>query len=270
MSREDWSALRPPARKDAAGARDPRAAGVLPRRGGQPGHQLSAGHPAGADRRAAGLSEALLGLLAALAADAPEVTSATTALAQHQQKVGAGVIIGSNVINLAALFGLGGVVAGGIALHRKVVPLGGMVGLWVAVVCLVTITGTLRPRPAWSRCSPSCSRTSSCSARDAPGWAACRSPGAGTWLTVAFSRKKRSWRRSSTRRAAAPGRAGGRGRAGPRGGGQRGHGAVRDVGGAHFGVPQIVTGGVVLAAVTSPANAVAAVDWPPEAAAWPC
>ena len=50
-----------------------------------------------------GLSEALLGVVAALAADAPEITSAVTALAQHQQKVGAGVIIGSNVFNLAAL-----------------------------------------------------------------------------------------------------------------------------------------------------------------------
>ena len=59
-----------------------------------------------------GLSEALLGLVAALAADAPEITSAVSALAQHQQKVGAGVIIGSNVFNLAALLGLGGVVAG--------------------------------------------------------------------------------------------------------------------------------------------------------------
>ncbi|HXF21657.1 MAG TPA: hypothetical protein VN597_14455, partial [Streptosporangiaceae bacterium] len=92
-----------------------------------------------------GLSEALLGLLAALAADAPEITSAVTALAQHQQKVGAGVIIGSNVFNLAALLGLGAVVAGGIALHRNVVLLGGTVGLWVAVICLVTTTGTLPP-----------------------------------------------------------------------------------------------------------------------------
>jgi len=33
-----------------------------------------------------GLSEALLGMVAALAADAPEITSAVTALATHQQK----------------------------------------------------------------------------------------------------------------------------------------------------------------------------------------
>ena len=75
-----------------------------------------------------GLSEALLGVVAALAADAPEITSAVAALAAHQSKIGAGVILGSNVFNLAALLGLGAVVAGGIALHRRVVLLGGVVG----------------------------------------------------------------------------------------------------------------------------------------------
>ena len=44
-----------------------------------------------------GLSEALLGIVAALAADAPEVTAAVTAIAGHQQRLGAGVVIGSNV-----------------------------------------------------------------------------------------------------------------------------------------------------------------------------
>ena len=92
-----------------------------------------------------GLSEALLGLVAALAADAPEITSAVSALAQHQQKVGAGVIIGSNVFNLAALLGLGAIVAGSIALHRRVVTLGGIIALWIAAVCLITTTGTIPP-----------------------------------------------------------------------------------------------------------------------------
>lgn len=88
-----------------------------------------------------GLSEGLLGVLAALAGDAPEITSAVTALALGQAQVGAGVVIGSNVFNLAALLGLGAVVAGGIALHRKVVLLGGVVGAWIAVVCLVMVLG---------------------------------------------------------------------------------------------------------------------------------
>src|ERR1039457_2005618 len=56
-----------------------------------------------------GLSEALLGLLAALAADTPEITAAVTALTHHQLAVGSGVVIGSNAFNLAALLGLGAV-----------------------------------------------------------------------------------------------------------------------------------------------------------------
>ena len=90
-----------------------------------------------------GLSEGLLGVLAALAADAPEITSAVTALALGQDQVGAGVVIGSNVFNLAALLGLGAVVAGYIALHRRVILLGGVVGVWVAVVCLVMVLGLI-------------------------------------------------------------------------------------------------------------------------------
>src|SRR5712691_4218467 len=79
----------------------------------------------------AGLSEALLGMVAALAADAPEITAAVAALAHRQASVGAGVVIGSNVFNLAALLGLGALVAGRIGLHRRVVWLSGSVGVWV-------------------------------------------------------------------------------------------------------------------------------------------
>jgi Ca2+/Na+ antiporter len=55
------------------------------------------------------LSDAPLGLVAALAADAPEVTAAITATAGYQQRIGAGVVIGSNAFNLAALLSLGAV-----------------------------------------------------------------------------------------------------------------------------------------------------------------
>lgn len=92
-----------------------------------------------------GLSEALLGMLAALAADTPEITAAITALAHNERAVGAGVVIGSNVFNLAALLGLGAVVAGRLVLHRKVVLLGGAVGLWMATVCLVSVGKVVDP-----------------------------------------------------------------------------------------------------------------------------
>jgi cation:H+ antiporter len=50
------------------------------------------------------------------------------------------VIIGSNVFNLAALLGLAAVVAGWIAFHRRVVLLGGVPAVWVAAVTLLTVT----------------------------------------------------------------------------------------------------------------------------------
>ncbi len=90
-----------------------------------------------------GLSEALLGMVAALAADAPEITASVTALAHHRRAVGAGVTIGSNVFNLAALLGLGAVVAGRIGLHRKVVVLGGTVALVVAGVCVLAVADVI-------------------------------------------------------------------------------------------------------------------------------
>ena len=93
----------------------------------------------------AGFSEAWLGLVAALAADAPEITSSVVALARGQASVGAGVIIGSNVFNLAALLGLAAVVAGSIAFHRRVVVLSGVPAVWVAAVCLLAVAGVVTP-----------------------------------------------------------------------------------------------------------------------------
>ena len=90
-----------------------------------------------------GLSEALLGIVAALAADAPEITAAITALTSHQRRIGAGVVLGSNVFNLAALLGLGAVVAGRIGLHRRVVVLSGTMAMWVALVCVLVVAGAL-------------------------------------------------------------------------------------------------------------------------------
>jgi len=88
-----------------------------------------------------GLYEALLGMLAALAADAPEITASVTALAGHHTGIGAGVVIGSNVFNLAALLGLGAFVAGEIKLHQRVVLLEGTVAILTATVCIGVVLG---------------------------------------------------------------------------------------------------------------------------------
>jgi cation:H+ antiporter len=99
-----------------------------------------------------GFSEALLGIVAALAADAPELTAAITALVHHEHQVGAGVIIGSNVFNLASLLGLGALVAGRIAMHRRVIELSGAAAIWVAGVCVAAVVGAVTPVVALGLC----------------------------------------------------------------------------------------------------------------------
>ena len=53
-----------------------------------------------------GFPEALIGLLTALAADGPEISSALYALFKDAKNVSVGVLVGSNAFNLAAMIGL--------------------------------------------------------------------------------------------------------------------------------------------------------------------
>jgi cation:H+ antiporter len=208
-----------------------------------------------------GLSEGLLGVLAALAGDAPEITSAVTALALGQAQVGAGVVIGSNVFNLAALLGLGAVVAGRIALHRKVILLGGVVGIWIAVVCLVMVLGLIPAGAALVAALAAlipylivlgASRARLARIPLARRWAA--------WLAEAVSEEE-----AELEEVIHP--AHGRGRDVAVAGAMLAVVVAASVAmeqaatrlGTHFSIPPIIIGGVVLAAVTSLPNSVAAV-----------
>ena len=86
-----------------------------------------------------GVTEAVLGLTAAIAADAPEITSAVTALARGQHDVGVGVALGANVFQLAALLGIGAVVARGISLDRRVVTFEAVAAVWIAVIAFAVV-----------------------------------------------------------------------------------------------------------------------------------
>jgi cation:H+ antiporter len=81
-----------------------------------------------------GLPETLLGLLTALAADAPETASAIAALAKGAHDVGLGVVIGSNVFNLAAMVGLSAILCGGISIRREALAIEGAVALAATLV----------------------------------------------------------------------------------------------------------------------------------------
>lgn len=91
------------------------------------------------------MSEAALGLVAALAADSPEITSSIAALRSGQRGVGIGVVLGSNVFNLAALLGLGALAAGRIVLHRRVIILEGMVAAFMLTAVLLLVGGIVGP-----------------------------------------------------------------------------------------------------------------------------
>lgn len=92
-----------------------------------------------------GLSEGLIGLLAALAADSPELSSAVIALASGAGTVGVGVIVGSNLFNLAALLGLAAIVAGGVRIRRGPLLLDSAVGLFVLSVSAAMVAGLIAP-----------------------------------------------------------------------------------------------------------------------------
>jgi cation:H+ antiporter len=92
-----------------------------------------------------GLSEAMLGLLAALAADGPNITASVAAIAGGHTTVGIGVALGSNVFILAALLGLSALIVDRIGFHRRTVLLEGGIGLWIALLALAVVTGLAAP-----------------------------------------------------------------------------------------------------------------------------
>lgn len=90
-----------------------------------------------------GFSEGLLGLLAALGADSPELSSAVVAILSGAGSVGVGVVVGSNLFNLAALLGLPAVLAGGVLIRRAPLLLDAGVGLYVVLVGAAVAAGVV-------------------------------------------------------------------------------------------------------------------------------
>jgi cation:H+ antiporter len=207
------------------------------------------------------LPGAVLGMVAALAADTPEITSAVTALAHGQHDIGTGVVLGSNVFNLAALTGLGAVVAGGIRLHRRVVVFEGAVALCIASVSIAATAGLITPAAALVIALAVLAPYMYVSAAHPSGGTSLPiPPRLRSWLAGAVAEEEQELAGAI----------------------QAGKGGLPDAAmaalatavvlvasvamersaatlGARYAVPGIITGGIVLAAVTSMPNAVAAV-----------
>jgi len=89
------------------------------------------------------LTEGFLGLLTALGADAPEIASAIAALLAGAADLGRGVVLGSNLFNLAMLLGLSAVLAGRVRMRRQGLLLDGAVALCTLLVVAALLLGLL-------------------------------------------------------------------------------------------------------------------------------
>lgn len=92
-----------------------------------------------------GISEGLLGLLTALGANAPEITAAITALLSGAHDVGYGLVLGSNLFNLAGLLGLSALLMGGIEQDRPGLLLHGTVAVTTTAAAAALLAGWLLP-----------------------------------------------------------------------------------------------------------------------------
>ena len=90
-----------------------------------------------------GFSEALLGIVTALGADAPEIASAVAAIVAGHEDTGVGVVVGSNVFNLAGLLGVSALIAGPVRIHAHGLALTGGVAIAVAIIGGLVAVGVL-------------------------------------------------------------------------------------------------------------------------------
>lgn len=84
-------------------------------------------------------------MLAALGAATPEISSAVTALFEKQHDVGVGIIIGSNIFNLAALLGLSALLAGRLLLKRQSTIFNGTISLLVTLILFLLVFEFISP-----------------------------------------------------------------------------------------------------------------------------
>ena len=91
------------------------------------------------------LSEGLLGIMTALAADSPEISSALVALFTEHHELGTGVGLGFNIFNLVALLGLSAIVAGRVKIDHPVLLFNGTVALAVTIITTALILKIMSP-----------------------------------------------------------------------------------------------------------------------------
>lgn len=97
--------------------------------------------------RHVGFSPAELGLLVALGADAPEISSSLIAVVKGANDVGLGIIIGSNIYNLAGLLGLSALLAGRVPTGPRWITREGITNLVLAGLLLLLVIHPISHTP---------------------------------------------------------------------------------------------------------------------------
>ncbi len=90
-----------------------------------------------------GLLGGFVGLIVALCADAPEISSSVSALANGSAATAAGVVFGSNVFNIAVLLGGAALAAGTVRIPLAALLLDGCVAILVTLSISLVVLGDL-------------------------------------------------------------------------------------------------------------------------------
>ena len=94
------------------------------------------------------LPEGLMGIITALGADTPEISAAVAALIGSRHDLGLGVVLGSNLFNLAALLGVSALIAGEVRIAQAGTLFNGGVAVVVTGIATMLLLGTIPP--IWS------------------------------------------------------------------------------------------------------------------------
>lgn len=105
---------------------------------------------AGRLARNLGLLGGAVGLIVALGADSPEISSSVSAVASGSAATAAGVVFGSNVFNIAVLLGGAALAAGEVRIHRSVVVVDAGVAIVVTLAMGLAVLGEIPIAVAWS------------------------------------------------------------------------------------------------------------------------
>jgi cation:H+ antiporter len=96
-----------------------------------------------------GLLGGLVGLIVALCADAPEISSSVAAVANGSAATAAGVVFGSNIFNIAFLLGGAALARGELRIHRAVITLDAGVAIAVTLAVGGSVVGLIPVIVGW-------------------------------------------------------------------------------------------------------------------------